>query len=94
MRQHRRETGPLERVPCLWRRLAQRQDVAAWTSDAWPAARIESCDSCRSYIKSFDLRAEGGVAVVPLVDDVATAALELWATGRGLRRSVRSPAGV
>lgn len=87
-------TWSYPRATCVACGESDSRRVAAWTSDAWPAARIESCDSCRSYIKSFDLRAQGGVAVVPLVDDVVTAALDLWAAGHGLRRSVRSLAGV
>lgn len=43
-------------------------------------------------IKTFDLRRTGAHEVVPL-DDVASAALDLWAAGQGLRRPVRSLAG-
>jgi FdhE protein len=68
--------------------------VGGWTADAWPAIRIEACDTCRSYIKTFDLRQPGGRDIVPLVDDVASAALDLWANDQGLRRPVRSLAGV
>ena len=68
--------------------------VGGWTADAWPAIRIEACDTCRSYIKTFDLRRPGARDIVPLVDDVASAALDLWASGQGLQRPVRSLAGV
>ena len=68
--------------------------IGGWTSETWPAVRIEACDTCRAYIKTFDLRRPGGRDVVPLVDDVASAALDLWAAGQGLRRPVRSLAGV
>jgi FdhE protein len=43
--------------------------------------RIEVCESCRQYIKSIDLTRFG--FAVPLVDDVATAALDLWAAEKG-----------
>jgi formate dehydrogenase accessory protein FdhE len=43
--------------------------------------RVETCDSCRSYIKAVDLTKLG--TAVPLVDDVANAALDLWAAERG-----------
>jgi FdhE protein len=68
--------------------------IGGWTAEAWPAIRIEACDTCRAYIKTFDLRQPGGRDVVPLVDDVASAALDLWAAGQGLHRPVRSLAGV
>jgi formate dehydrogenase accessory protein FdhE len=68
--------------------------ISSWTAQMWPAIRIDSCDTCRAYIKTFDLRRPGGRDVVPLVDDVASATLDLWATDQGLQRSVRSMAGV
>ena len=43
--------------------------------------RIEACDSCKSYIKGVDLTRLGFAD--PLVDDVATAALDLWALEKG-----------
>ena len=39
--------------------------------------RIEACDSCKHYIKGVDLTRFG--LAVPLVDEVATAALDVWA---------------
>jgi formate dehydrogenase maturation protein FdhE len=57
--------------------------------------RIEACDTCRSYIKTFDLRQPGARDIVPLVDDVASAnVVDLWALDQGLQRPVRSLAGV
>jgi FdhE protein len=46
--------------------------------------RIEACDSCKHYIKGVDLTILG--FAVPLVDDVATAALDLWADEKGYTR--------
>lgn len=43
--------------------------------------RIEACDSCKHYIKGVDLTRLGFAD--PLVDDVATAALDLWAVEKG-----------
>lgn len=57
-------------------------------------ARIDACDTCRGYIKSFDLREKGAIKVVPLVDDVATLTLDVWAHEQGLTRLARSMAGV
>jgi FdhE protein len=56
--------------------------------------RIDACDTCRAYVKTFDLRESGGKDVVPLVDDVATLTLDVWAHEQGLRRSGVSLAGV
>lgn len=43
--------------------------------------KVESCERCRSYIKSVDLTQLG--TAVPLVDDVASASLDLWAVEKG-----------
>ena len=58
--------------------------LALYTNDRWPSARIDSCLSCRSFIKTFDLRQPGAVGVVPLVDDLATVTLDFWALEQGL----------
>lgn len=59
---------------------------------AW--ARVDCCDSCRAYVKTFDLRVPGAREVVPLVDDVATLVLDLWANEHGYGRTTISLAGV
>jgi FdhE protein len=43
--------------------------------------RIEACDSCSHYIKGVDLTRLG--FAVPLVDEVASAALDVWAEEHG-----------
>lgn len=56
--------------------------------------RIDACETCHGYVKTFDLRDAGGRHVVPLVDDVATLTLDLWAGEQGLVRPSASLAGV
>jgi FdhE protein len=41
------------------------------------AVRIEACDNCQHYLKSVDLTVDG--LAVPVVDEIATAPLDLWA---------------
>jgi FdhE protein len=43
--------------------------------------RIDACDSCRTYIKSVDLTKNGHA--VPVVDELATVTLTLWAEDHG-----------
>ena len=38
--------------------------------------RIEACDTCKRYIKGVDLTRLG--FAIPLVDEVAAAALDIW----------------
>jgi len=39
--------------------------------------RVDACDTCRTYIKSIDLTKNGHA--VPIVDEIATVALNIWA---------------
>ncbi len=39
--------------------------------------RLDACDTCRTYIKSIDLTKDGNA--VPVVDELATLSLNLWA---------------
>lgn len=53
-------------------------------SESWPHIRLEECGSCRTYVKAIDLR-EAGLAV-PVVDELASVELDLWAAGQGLSK--------
>jgi FdhE protein len=46
--------------------------------------RVEACDTCKYYLKSVDMTVDG--LAVPVVDEVATAALDVWAMDQGLRK--------
>lgn len=46
--------------------------------------RIEACDSCKHYLKGIDLTRLGHA--VPLVDDVYSAPLDLWAREHGYKK--------
>jgi FdhE protein len=52
-----------------------------YTAKEFPHVRIEACDTCRTYIKSVDLTKNG--LAVPVVDELATISLALWADERG-----------
>jgi FdhE protein len=68
--------------------------VSPYLAEGVSGVRVDVCDTCRAYIKTFDLRAAGQRDVVPLVDDVATLALDVWAREVGLNRPGLSLAGV
>jgi FdhE protein len=70
------------------------RQIASFLVDDQRWVRVDTCATCRGYIKTFDLRQTGGVAAVPLVDDVATLTLDVWAQQRGYARAVLSLAGV
>lgn len=51
--------------------------LAVYTADQFPHVRVEACDTCRCYIKTVDLTKNGHA--VPVVDELATIPLNLWA---------------
>jgi len=58
--------------------------LPVFTAAAFPLTRIEACETCRVYLKTVDGTKDG--QVVPVVDDLATVALDLWARGEGYTR--------
>jgi FdhE protein len=53
-------------------------------ADEFPAVRIDACESCRTYIKTIDRTADA--TAIPIVDDIATVTLDLWAREQGYQR--------
>ena len=60
------------------------EKLPRYTADGIPAVRVESCDTCRSYLKSIDMTVDG--LSVPVVDEIATAPLDLWAAEHDYRK--------
>jgi FdhE protein len=54
--------------------------------------RIEACDSCKHYLKGIDLTRLG--LAVPLVDEIYSAPLDLWARERGYTKIELNLVGV
>lgn len=55
-----------------------------FSADEFPHVRVEACDTCKRYLKSVDLTING--LAVPLVDEIAAASLDLWATEHGYEK--------
>jgi len=53
------------------------EKLAIYTASQFPEVRVEACDTCRYYIKTVDLTKNG--RAVPVVDELATIPLNLWA---------------
>jgi FdhE protein len=51
--------------------------LAIYTSEQFGYVRVEACDTCGCYIKTVDLTKNG--RAVPIVDELATIPLNLWA---------------
>jgi FdhE protein len=55
--------------------------LPVYTAEELPYVRIEACDTCHLYIKAVDLSRNG--LAVPVVDELATVSLNLWAEDHG-----------
>lgn len=53
------------------------EKLAIYTTSQFQEVRVEACDTCRYYIKTIDLTKNG--RAVPVVDELATIPLNLWA---------------
>lgn len=61
-------------------------------SEFWSYVRVEECGSCRTYLKGIDLR-ENGLAV-PVVDELASVELDLWAAEQGMVKLQKNVLGL
>lgn len=57
---------------------------AVYVAEQFPQVRIETCETCRHFLRTIDLTIEGNA--VPLVDDLAAIPLRLWAEEHGYKR--------
>jgi FdhE protein len=48
-----------------------------YIAEGFDYVRVDACNTCRTYIKSIDLTKNGHA--VPIVDEIATVALNIWA---------------
>jgi FdhE protein len=55
--------------------------LPVYTAEEFKHVRVECCDSCRNYIKTVDLTRNG--LADPVVDEIASIALDLWAQKQG-----------
>jgi FdhE protein len=55
--------------------------LPVYTAETFPHIRVECCDTCQSYIKSIDLTKNG--LAEPLIDELASVPLNLWAQEHG-----------
>ena len=57
------------------------KNLPVFTASEFDYIRVECCDACKTYTKSIDLTKNGHAE--PLVDELASAPLDLWAREHG-----------
>jgi FdhE protein len=77
-------TWPFRRILCPRCGEEDERKLGYFRSPAYDHLRVDACETCRHYLKSIDLTRLG--LAVPLVDEVASAPLDLWARERGYEK--------
>ena len=55
--------------------------LPVYTAEEFQHVRVDACDSCRLYIKTVDMTKNG--LAEPVVDEIASLALDVWAQSQG-----------
>jgi len=74
-------TWPFRRALCPQCGEEDERKLGYFTTPAFDHLRVETCETCKHYLKGVDLTRLG--LAVPLVDEVAGAPLDAWATEHG-----------
>jgi formate dehydrogenase accessory protein FdhE len=63
---------------------AKEQQLPVFVAEQFPHIRVESCETCKHYLRTVDLTKDGNA--IPVVDDLAAVPLSLWAEEHGYTR--------
>ena len=69
------------RILCAGCGQEDQSKLPVYTAEQFPHMRVEGCDVCHTYIKSIDFTKNG--LADPLVDELASVPLDLWAQEHG-----------
>jgi FdhE protein len=72
------------RIYCAHCGEEQERKLAVYVAEQFPHIRVETCESCRYFLRTVDLTKDGHA--VPIVDDLAAIPLSLWAQENGYKR--------
>ena len=62
--------------------------LPVFTDETSSYIRVEACDVCNMFIKTIDLTKDG--RAVPVVDEIASVPLTLWAQEKGYEKLQRN----
>lgn len=83
---------PVNRLQCVSCFEEDPHKQPVFHTDTHPNVRIEACETCCRYIKSIDLTVDA--RPVPIIDDLLSISLDLWAVGQGYTRIEPGLAGL
>lgn len=62
----------------------EEKKLAVYVAEEFPHIRVETCHTCRHFLRTVDLTKEGHA--IPMVDDLAAIPLSLWTRENGYKR--------
>ena len=74
----------IDRLRCVNCGETNADQLLVHNAESIPHVRLEECRTCRRYLKTVDLRERGDA--VPVVDELATIEMDLWARDKGLEK--------
>jgi FdhE protein len=78
-------TWAIPRFVCPYCENTDQQKFSYFFTEKEKSLRLEVCGACQHYLKIIDLR-EWMVDPIPLLDDLVTTHLDLWARNKGYQR--------
>jgi formate dehydrogenase accessory protein FdhE len=74
-------TWSFGRVRCAYCGEEDEHQLGYYSASGLDHVRVDACDTCRHYLKAVDLTRLG--TAVPVVDEIAACALDVWAVEHG-----------
>jgi formate dehydrogenase maturation protein FdhE len=72
------------RIYCAYCGESREESLPVFVAEKFPQIRVEACDTCRHCIRTVNLTKDGNA--IPVVDDLASIPLALWAGEYGYQR--------
>ena len=82
---------PFRRIACPSCGEEDREKLPRYSAAEYPYVYVEACDRCKQYLKTVDLTLDG--RAVPVVDEMALAVLDVWASDHGYTKIMQNLAG-
>jgi FdhE protein len=83
---------PHDRLTCAGCAESDGKKLSYFVAEEYPAVRLDTCDTCGQYIKTIDLGKDP--EAVPVVDELATIPLDIWAREKGYQKLELNLAGI
>lgn len=82
----------IRRLTCAFCGESAADQLVVHSAESVPHVRVDECRTCRRYLKTVDLRRRGDA--VPVVDELATIELDIWATVQKLTKGCANLLGL